>query len=294
MLDPRLLDTQPIADRDLDLEGAERVSYLLEQTFRYDYPTCVQRLRHRLVVLPPLRHGDQHRRAHRLDVDGAQVRRVTRHDARGNTVVRLTAERVEHGVQIRVGALLERVQEDGPLRLPATALTDPRLLRPTALTAPDPRLRELAHELACGRPDTRELAMRICLAVHTAMTYEYGVTSILTTAAQAIASGRGVCQDSAHVMLALCHILAVPARYVSGHLIGQGGTHAWVEAIIGDGHDAIALAVDPCNGRPISARYLTVATGRDYTDVAPTSGSYLGPAGARLTTTRRLTVLAAA
>ena len=95
-------------------------------------------------------------------------------------------------------------------------------------------------------------------------------------------------------MLALCHLLAVPARYVSGHLLGQGGTHAWVEVVIPDTDHAVAMPFDPCNGVPASARYLTVATGRDYADVPPTSGSVVGRAGGRLFTDRRVAVLAAA
>ena len=294
MLDQRLIHTPGLDHRNLDLDGADRVTYLLEQSFRYDYPGPVQQLRHRLVVLPPARHGSQHLRAHRVDVHGAVARRVTRRDARGNTVVRLRAERVEHSVQFRVGALLERVLGDGPVRLAASALTDPRLLNATRLTTPDPRLRELAGELGDGTATQLELAGRICQAVHSAITYQYGVTSVRTTAADALAAGRGVCQDSAHIMLALCHLLALPARYVSGHLLGQGGTHAWVEVVIPQADHAVAMPFDPCNGIPASARYLTVATGRDYADVPPTSGTYLGPAGGQLTTDRRLAVLDAA
>jgi transglutaminase-like putative cysteine protease len=95
-------------------------------------------------------------------------------------------------------------------------------------------------------------------------------------------------------MLALCHLLALPARYVSGHLLGHGGTHAWVEVVIPHADHAVAMPFDPCNGVPASAYYLTVATGRDYSDVPPTSGTYLGPSSCRLTTSRRLAVLAAA
>jgi transglutaminase-like putative cysteine protease len=294
MLDQRLIHAPGLDHRNVDLDSADRVTYLLEQSFRYDYPGPVHQLRHRLVVLPPARHGTQHLRAHRVDVHGAVARRVTRRDARGNTVVRLRAERVERSVQFRVGALLERVHGDGPVRLAASALTDPRLLNATRLTAPDPRLRELAWELGDGTATQLELAGRICQAVHSAITYQYGVTSVRTTAADALAAGRGVCQDSAHIMLALCHLLALPARYVSGHLLGQGGTHAWVEVVIPQADHAVAMPFDPCNGVPASACYLTVATGRDYADVPPTSGTYLGPAGAELTTNRRLAVLDAA
>jgi transglutaminase-like putative cysteine protease len=294
MLDQQLLHAPVLDHHDVDLDGADRVTYLLEQSFRYDYPRPVQRLRHRLVALPPARHGSQHLRAHRLDVHGAAARREIRRDARGNTVVRLRAERVERSVQFQVGALLERVRGDGPVRMPADALTDPRLLRATRLTAPDPRLRELARELGRGQATPLELADQICRTVHSAMTYEYGVTSVHTSAADALAVGRGVCQDSAHIMLAICHLLALPARYVSGHLLGQGGTHAWVEVVIPHADHAVAMPFDPCNGVAASARYLTVATGRDYSEVPPTSGSYLGSSGGRLTTSRRAAVLAAA
>jgi transglutaminase-like putative cysteine protease len=294
MLDQQLIHAPVLDHRNVDLDGADRVTYLLEQSFRYDYPGPVQQLRHRLVVLPPAHHGNQHVRAHRVDVHGAVARRVTRRDARGNTVVRIRAERVERSVQFQVGVLLERVHGDGPVRLAAAALTDPRLLRATRLTAPDPRLRELAGELARGEASPLELAGRICQTVHSAITYQYGVTSVRTTAADALAAGRGVCQDSAHIMLALCHLLALPARYVSGHLLGQGGTHAWVEVVIPHADHAVAMPFDPCNGVPASARYLTVATGRDYADVPPTSGTYIGPSRGRLTTSRRLAVLAAA
>ncbi len=293
MLDRALLEAPEIDHRAVDLDGADRVTYLLEQTFRYVYPQPVEGLRQRLVALPPARHGNQYLLAHRLDVVGAPARRESRHDAHGNTIVRLRVDRVEDAVQFRIGALLERVHSDGPTRLPASALSDPRLLRPTRLTAPDDRLRSLAIELA-GPASPLEQADRICQAVHSALVYEYGITSVQTTAAEALAGGRGVCQDSAHIMLAICHLLGLPARYVSGHLIGQGGTHAWVEVIAAQDDHAIALPFDPCNGVPASARYLTVATGRDYSDVAPTSGTYIGPAGGRLTTERRLAVLAAA
>ena len=126
------------------------------------------------------------------------------------------------------------------------------------------------------------------------MTYQGGVTSVATTAAEALDAGHGVCQDYAHVMLALCHVLELPARYVSGHLLGQGGTHAWVEVIVPRGDHAEAIAFDPCNGRRTDGGYVTIATGRDYRDVAPTSGRYSGASSGRLTAARRVGVLAAA
>jgi transglutaminase-like putative cysteine protease len=286
-------DTPMLDHQALDLEAAGRVTYRIEQSFRYDYDDPVEALRQRLVVVPPARHGQAHRRTHRVEVTGATSSRRTRRDAAGNTVVRIHAPRVERTVEFRLEATVERVRGDGPPTLPAAALTHPRLLRPTRLTAPDDRLRELAASLRRG-PGGLDLATRICEAVHAAVTYEYGVTTVETTAAEALAGGRGVCQDNAHLMLALCHLVGLPARYVSGHLLGQGGTHAWVEVLVPESGAAVAVAFDPCHGHRANARYVTVATGRDYADVAPTSGSYVGRPGGRLTTNRQVGVIAAA
>ena len=183
--------------------------------------------------------------------------------------------------------------------LAAEALHSPRLLRPTRLTAADERLRAMAGDIARqtarnGGGDPEETASRICAAVFGAITYQYGITSVATTAAEALAAGRGVCQDFAHVMLALCHVVRLPARYVSGHLVGQGGTHAWVEVIVPRAGHAEAMAFDPCNGRRTDGGYVTVATGRDYSEVSPTSGSYVGTSRGRLTADRRVGILAAA
>jgi transglutaminase-like putative cysteine protease len=294
MLDPQLFRAPLLDHRGLDLDAAGRVTYFLEQSFRYAYEAPVRSLRQRLVVIPPVRHGSQHRRAHLLEVNGARARRELRRDVHGNVVTWLRAERVAHAVEFRLTAIVERVSGDGPTVLPVEALRNPALLRPTRLTAADGRLRDLAGGLA-GRAGTPlENAERICDVVHRAITYACGVTSVRTTAAEALAGGRGVCQDSAHVMLALCHLTGLPARYVSGHLLGQGGTHAWVEVIAASGDQAVAVAFDPCNGRRAGNGYVTVATGRDYSDVAPTSGSYVGTSRGHLTAERRVGVLAAA
>jgi transglutaminase-like putative cysteine protease len=288
------IDDRPMLDHHaLDLGAADRITYRIEQAFRYDYDTPVEAVRQRLVVVPPQRHGDAHRRAHRVAVTGATSSRRVRRDAAGNTVVRVHAARVERTVEFHISAIVERVRGDGLPVLPRSALSDPRLLRPTRLTAPAEPLRELAVSLRRGAGGL-DLAMRICAAVHTAVSYAYGVTTVETTAAEALAIGRGVCQDSAHLMLALCHLVGLPARYVSGHLLGQGGTHAWVEVLVPDNGEAVAVPFDPCHGRRADSRYLTVATGRDYADVAPTSGTYVGGPGGRLTASRQVGVIAVA
>lgn len=269
-----------------ELDAASRVTYRLEQTFRYTYDAPVTDLRQRLVVLPPAVHGDVHRRLASLTVTGLEdgaARRADRRDAFGNTVTRVRADRVADHVEFRLAAVLERVVPDAPheahATVPRTALRDPRLLAPTALTAPDAAIVELAESLR--RPENPlETAERVCSAVHARFRYEFGTTTTRTTAAQALAGGVGVCQDYAHVMIAVMRHLGIPTRYVSGHLIGQGGTHAWVDVVVPglvEGRPgAVAVAFDPCNDKRAGAGHLTVAVGRDYADVAPTSGSYSG------------------
>ncbi|GAB4048704.1 transglutaminase family protein [Catellatospora paridis] len=282
----------PMLDHDgLDLESARRITYRIEQRFRYTYDTPVSALSQRLVIVPRPRHGDLYRRAHFLEISGARAEHRTRQDAHGNTVVRVTAAHVEREVEFRVVAVVERVRGDR-LPLPAAALHDPALRAPTPLTAPDDRLRQLAADLVRAGGEPAEVAERICAAVYATMSYGFGTTNVLTTAAQALAGGIGVCQDYAHIMITLCRLAGLPARYVSGHLLGQGGTHAWVEVPVARDGSASALALDPCHGRRAHSGYVTVAVGRDYTDVAPTSGSYVGAPSGRLTGDRRVGVVA--
>ena len=105
--------------------------------------------------------------------------------------------------------------------------------------------------------------------------YERGHTSVNTTAADVLVSMHGVCQDEAHLCLAMLRSLGVPARYVSGLLTRQPGeTHAWVEFL----HPSLGwLPADPTRGVviDIGVDYLKFGIGRDYSDVPPVSGSFI-------------------
>src|SRR5262249_51181826 len=115
-----------------------------------------------------------------------------------------------------------------------------------------------------------------------------------TAAAAAFAQRAGVCQDFTHIALALLRLTGVPARYVSGHLLGEGSTHAWVEALLPHPQrpeTLVARGFDPTHGREAGLNYITVAPGRDYQDVAPTPGSYTGAAPGTLSTSKRAAVV---
>lgn len=293
-LDQPLLD---LAAVDLDRPGPVR--YLLHQRFRYDYDRPAYEVRQRLVAVPRERHGHLRRQAHLVSVSAPGgppgPRSTARADRDGNLVVRVRLPVVEESVEFTAAAVVERVGPPGDARLPAAALTDARHLRPTRLTKPDAALRELAAELRAEAPGDADFAAAACARLRTELGFAFEATSVSTTAAEAYATRRGVCQDFAHIMLAVCRAAGVPARYVSGHLLGQpGGSHAWVEVLVRDGHRARALAVDPSNGGHAGPRHLPVAVGRDYADVAPVSGVYSGTARGRLTWIKRAGVTAVA
>jgi transglutaminase-like putative cysteine protease len=249
-------------------------------------------LNHRLVVLPPNRHGDQRRLGHRLDVSVSPADVDKRRDAFGNVVLDLHVPFVETAIDFEAWIVVERSAR-GPHRLPVASLTDRRWLQASSLTQPDDALRAVATSLQMAGTEMLPLARRINRWVFETMTYLPGATTVETTAAEALDLSKGVCQDYAHIMLALCRLCGLPARYVSGHLLGEGGTHAWVEVLfptpspLPDPH-AIAVAFDPTHGREVGLSYVTVAVGRDYRDVAPTSGSYQASFKGRLSSQRRV------
>ena len=261
---------------------------VLRQTLRYDYPSPIARLRHHLVVVPPLLHGDQRLLSSSLEVRGAAVQVVEKVDRFGNVAVDVRASRVRRCVEFVVDAVVER--RSAPCS--ATVTDCGPFLEPTPLTVPDAALAAAAGALLGAGPATGlELADRINAWVAAAIRYRHDVTSVQTTAAEALSIGYGVCQDFAHVMIALCRLSGLPARYVSGHLVGEGGSHAWVEVLVPSSEDPAllaAVAFDPTNARRAGVRYLTVAVGRDYSDVAPTSGTYTGPPGGRLSSSKSL------
>jgi len=269
-------------------------SYLLEQRIRYGYDRPVRRLRHRLMVVPPAVHGGQRRVGHGLTVSGALASVSETSDPFGNQITELGAPVVEEWIEFRAWALVVGRSPGGVSVMAPGVVADDRLLATTALTRPDGELSGVARELAAASSSALDLAERICGWTRHSLTYGHGVTGVHTTAAEALAGRVGVCQDYAHVMLAVCRAAGLRARYVSGHLIGEGGSHAWVEVVVtdpsgGDADRTVAVAFDPTNERRADRGYFTVAVGRDYADVAPTSGTFEGTGPGLLSARKRLT-----
>lgn len=283
--------------RTVDWRNVRWTAYLIHQHFHYDYPGRIHDLRQRLMIVPPARHGGQRLVTHKLEVSAPSVAIDATLDAYGNNELLLAVPEVERAIDFTAWIVVERDGNSDPARVDGAAFADPGLREPTPLTAPDDALREMAVELRdCGDTELT-LAGRINSRIFRELTYAHGATGVRTPAAAAYALRRGVCQDYAHIMLAVCRLCGLPARYVSGHLLGEGGTHAWVEVLIPDpdrpaGAGAVAYPFDPTHGTRPGLNYITIAVGRDYGDVAPTSGSFRAPFGGRLSADKRAGVTA--
>ena len=184
------------------------------------------------------------------------------------------------------------VVETGLAPAPSTPLTWSQLreiagsgrqaeyLWPTPRTTVSPALAAAARQAAADA-DPLEAAADIAALVRDRVAYVPGSTGVQTSAQEAWDQGQGVCQDIAHLTVALLRKVGLPARYVSGYLhpspeAGLGDTvtgesHAWVEYWTGQW-----VAADPTNQAPVGECHVVVARGRDYADVPPLKGIYHG------------------
>ncbi len=169
-------------------------------------------------------------------------------------------------------------------------------LMPSDFTEPSELLHTLAQDLkAYRREDPLTLLLELNQAIYNAFDYAPKHTQVNSPIDHALADRKGVCQDFAHIMIALLRGLRIPARYVSGYLFHieknqdrsvDGATHAWVEAMLpGLGW----VGVDPTNNLLAGERHIRTALGRDYADVPPTRGTFRGDAQSDLDVLVRVT-----
>ncbi|MFT4073794.1 MAG: transglutaminase family protein [Dysgonamonadaceae bacterium] len=140
-------------------------------------------------------------------------------------------------------------------------------------TKPDTAILELSKHLSNKEKKTVEEKMVIfsnLLNHH--IQYEGGVTSIQTTAEESLRLGKGVCQDFSHLLISLCRIHGIPARYIAGFIEGEGFTHAWIEYY----DSGYWHAFDPTHNRKVESGYIKIAQGRDYGDCALDKGVFKG------------------
>lgn len=214
------------------------------------------------------------------DVD-ARLRKSE--DAFGNIVHTLYTEQPTQSLTVRVSGEVVTTETAGVVPRDQETLSPLVFLRDTALTKRDRLISVFASEFSAHPP--LERLHRLMAGIHGSVAFEVGVTTPTHTAAEVLALGRGVCQDHAHVFIACCRQMGVPARYVSGHLLRRDGQddqeagHAWAEAWV---EDLGWVGFDPANGICATERYVRVATGLDYLGAAPVRGTSYGGGGERL------------
>ncbi len=270
----------------LSWHDVTRVRCRFYHSFHYEYPGPIYDLKQRLVVIPADQYGTQQLREHQLTVNPTPISSRQATDTFGNRVLEFEIPSAEHSVSFNVSLEIEN-QARPVCRPPISTAERDYFLQPSTLTAPNRQIKNIARDLQQITHTPHELAQSIHDYVYGIMQYASGVTTVATTAAEALEIEHGLCQDYAHVMLAICRAAGLAARYVSGHLLGEGGSHAWVEVLLPDANGLSAFAFDPTNNRIPHLGYITVAVGRDYRDVPPTSGSFSAPYGGQLTCSKR-------
>ncbi|WP_426573467.1 transglutaminase family protein [Aquihabitans sp. McL0605] len=268
-------------------------------TTKYTYSAPVAQSYNEARLEP---RSDRHQAvlASRVEVDPST--RVVRHvDYWGSVVHHFDVQVPHQGLTVVGRATVETGTE---LAQPGEAtweeLRDPsitdqfeELLIPTQAVTWDDEIASVAAELAAAHDTPAAAAEGAAAWVNDRLEYRRGSTGVQTTSPEVLAAGSGVCQDFAHVNLALLRAMGIPSWYVSGYLhpdpkaeiddVIVGESHAWVAAFTGT-----VWPLDPTSLNPVAERHIRVAAGRDYHDVAPFRGIYAGRADQELEVTVEL------
>jgi len=251
-------------------------------TYQYDAPvkSVTQVLR-----LTPRNHDGQHVASWRIDVS-ADCLMHQNEDAFGNITHIFTADGRLDDLKILVEGEVETQDTHGMVGGAVERFPPALYLRETALTAPDAALTSLAAESAQSGDTRLGVLHHLLNKLHGEIVFDTDPTHVATTAAEAYALGRGVCQDITHIFIAAARAAGIPARYVAGHfyradgVTAQDAGHAWAEAYI---DDLGWVGFDPTNGISVTDAHVRVAVGLDYLGAAPIRGTRYGGMGEIMT-----------
>jgi len=265
--------------------------------FRYSAPVheSVMELR-----MQPRSEGPQALRSFQISTNPrAQLYAYTDHA--GNAVYHFNVLRQHEELRIEAQAVIEVVPAPPPPdsidsleweRFNSYNLTDDHfdLLEPSKFAFCSPALSRFMteHGLEKAQGDPLTALKMLSGSIHDAFDYEVGITQVHSPIDHALEERRGVCQDFAHIMIAIARKWGIPARYVSGYLYHrpqahdrseEDATHAWVEAYL---PSLGWVGFDPTNNILAGERHIRAAIGRDYADVPPTRGTFKGIAQSEL------------
>ncbi|ADH89384.1 transglutaminase domain protein [Ancylobacter novellus DSM 506] len=254
--------------------------------YSYDPPAhgAIQALR-----LTPRNHDGQYVVSWRIDVsEGCRLR--AHEDAFGNLTHTFAIDGPIGELRVLVEGEVETQDTAGVIRGIGERFPPSLFLRATDLTTADADLAGFAETATAGEADRIAKLHLLMEAVAEAMTFDPDPTHASTSATQAFELKRGVCQDFAHIFTAGARHLGIPARYVSGYLVGDGAEpeqraghqagHAWAEAHV-EGLGWIGF--DAANRQCPTDAYVRVAVGLDYLGAAPVRGNRYGGGDENLT-----------
>ncbi len=274
---------------------------------RYDYAPPVKTAQH-MAHLQPANTATQRLLSHRLEIRPRPAQQSETIDVYGNKRTFFSLRSAHDELQVVATSLVE-TSEPTPLTSPLSWEAARERLRyhreakydaavefvfasPHVPRHPD----FLAYAQSSFTPQRplQEAARDLMRRIHAEFEFEPCATDVGTPALEALRMRKGVCQDFAHIMLGCLRSMDLPARYVSGYLltqpppgqprlVGSDASHAWVSVYLPapEGRGGW-LDLDPTNGRATGADYVTLATGRDYSDVSPLRGVIHGGARHKL------------
>lgn len=199
-------------------------------------------------------------------------------DCFGNTVHLATVRDVPGPVSIVAEGIIESENANGVVRGLQSTVPDGVFLRQTEATLPTAEMLAWFHNKVTLKFDRLESLHELMDAVHQRVAFVIGVTSAVTTAAQAFADKRGVCQDHAHIFIGLARSAGIPARYVTGYLMtGEGNSstaaHAWAEALV---PHLGWVGFDAANNISPTDHYVRIAAAIEAANITPVRGSRRG------------------
>ena len=244
-------------------------------TYRYE-PSATGIIQ--ILRMTPGSHDGQYVAEWQIDVS-TDSRLDMHEDAFGNVTHVMTHGAIED-LTITVGGLIETHDTGGVLRGTDERFPPSLFLRATSLTGVNTAMAAFSRELRSeSEHDVLGFLHALMLQINDHMTFDEDPTNSGTSAAEAFALKRGVCQDYAHIFIACARSVGVPSRFISGHflrsdgMVNQQAGHAWAEAFV---PDLGWVAFDPANAICATDAHARVAMGLDYLGAAPVRGTRYG------------------
>jgi transglutaminase-like putative cysteine protease len=280
------------------------VNYDVRQTTTCSYATPVAHARHVLRLTPVSRDGERVHVA-ALQIVPEPAHRREGQDFFGNRLTWIEVNKPHETLTIKLSARVAVDAVAQPELTPAWEavrdaafatgdigpLSPAHFLFPSRMVSLDPEIRDYVRQSFPPARPVLAAAIELIGRMKADIAYEIGATTVTTMPPMSFALRRGVCQDFAHIMISGLRGIGLPAAYVSGYLRsaqradptrlqGADAMHAWVLLWCGPATGWIGL--DPTNAILASDEHVTLAVGRDYTDVAPMDGVILGSGGQRI------------